>query len=52
MYIEPNKTMFKKKQYNNNNNNENNRIYNAPFAKRYKAPGIIILQGVGRIFEI
>ena len=34
-----------------NNNNNNNRIYNAPFAKGYKAPGIITARS-GANFEI
>ena len=36
-------------KYNNNNNNYN-RIYNAPFAKGYKAPGIITARS-GRILR-
>ena len=35
-----------------NNNNNNNRIYNAPFAKGYKAPGIFYCKVSGRKFEL
>ena len=33
------------------NNNNNNRIYNGPFAKLYKAPGIIIIARSGANFS-